>query len=318
MDSFRTDTPCSARIPKSSSVIACVFIFKKNLFNVDNCYIIVPPQAGKYNAFFINPDIGRIGSLNLLEKRQNLHRQSEAISLEKQELRDQIQSLQGQAVLGRAWAMAAHEINNLLSPLSSYAQLAMQHRDDPALVDKALKKAVDSGKKIEEILRQIPELAGRSKSEKITVTLDSLVQQVFSALGRDFSRDGIKVTQDVDPELTIYVNPVGLRQVLMNLILNAREAMLQRGGRLTIRSRRVDNAVEIDIADTGCGVPPDQLDKLFEPFFTTKTGDDGQRKGNGIGLAYCKQVIEDHNGRIGVRSVPQQGTTFTILLPKTA
>lgn len=256
--------------------------------------------------------------MNLLEQRQNLHRQKEAISLQNQQLQDQVQSLEGQAVLGRAWAMAAHEINNLLAPLSTYAQLAMQHRDDAGLVSKALEKAVDSGQKIQEILSQIPQLAGQARSEKTACTVGSLVRQVFAAVGRDFAKDGIKVVEEIDPALTVCVNPVGLRQVLMNLILNAREAMLDRGGRLTLRARDLAEGVEIEIADTGCGIAADQLDKLFEPFFTTKTGEDGRRKGNGIGLAYCKQVVDEHGGSIRVRSVPGRGTAFTLLLPKSA
>lgn len=256
--------------------------------------------------------------MNLLEKRQSLHRQQEAISLQNKELQEQIQTLEGQALLGRAWAMVAHEINNLLSPLSTYAQLALQHRDDAQLVDKALGKAVDSGQKIQEILSQIPELAGKGKSEKVPCTVRSLVDQVFAALGRDFAKDGIKLTDQIDPDLTVCVNPVGIRQVLMNLILNAREAMLPRGGRLTLQARSLADGVEIEVTDTGCGIPADQVDRLFEPFFTTKTGEDGLRKGNGIGLAYCRRVVEEHRGAIRVRSTPGQGTTFAILLPKSA
>lgn len=256
--------------------------------------------------------------MNLLEKRQNLHRQKEAISLKNQELRDHIQGLEGQAVVGRAWAMAAHEINNLLAPLSTYAELALKNREDGPLVDKALRKAVDAGQKIQEILGQIPHLVGQGRSEKVSCSVESLVRQVFAALGRDFAKDGIKVREEIEPELSIRVNPVGIRQVLMNLILNARESMLPRGGTLTIRGRDLPEAVEIEIADTGCGIEPAQLERLFEPFFTTKTGRDGQRKGNGIGLAYCRQVIEDHNGCIRVQSVPQQGSVFTIVLPKFA
>ena len=249
--------------------------------------------------------------MNLLEKRQNLHRQHESISLHNKKLQEQLQSLEGQALLGRAWAMAAHEINNMLVPLSSFAQLAKQNPDDPSLVDKALTKAVDMGHKIQEILRQIPELAGTAKSEKIPCRVQDLIEQVFQAIGRDFSKDRIKITQLIDPDLKITVNPVGIRQVLMNLILNAREAMLTRGGRLTIRTGRFRDQIELVIEDTGCGIEPGKIDKLFEPFFTTKTG----TRGTGLGLAICRDIVEKYGGKITAENASYTGSIFTVYLP---
>lgn len=104
----------------------------------------------------------------------------------------------------------------------------------------------------------------------------------------------------------------------MNLILNARDAMLPRGGVLTIKAWETTNAVQIELTDTGCGIEPDDLKKIFQPFFTTKTDEKSpsQHSGSGLGLLFVKRTIDDHNGSVSVKSKPTRGTTFKITLPK--
>ena len=109
----------------------------------------------------------------------------------------------------------------------------------------------------------------------------------------------------------ILVDANQLSQVLMNLLLNAAQATGQ-GGRIEVSANRCDvgNAVEIHVADTGCGIPPDILPHVFEPFFTTKRG-----KGTGLGLSISQTYVRSHNGEIRIDSAPQRGTTVTITLP---
>lgn len=104
----------------------------------------------------------------------------------------------------------------------------------------------------------------------------------------------------------------------MNLILNAREAMLPRGGILTIKAWDTTDTVQIEITDTGCGIEPDHLKKIFQPFFTTKANGNlpSQRSGSGLGLLFVKRTIDDHEGSVSVESKPAEGTTFKITLPK--
>ena len=105
----------------------------------------------------------------------------------------------------------------------------------------------------------------------------------------------------------------------MNLILNARDAMLPRGGVLTIRAAETIDTVEIEVADTGEGIDPADLANIFETFFTTKTDTDSpaEYSGAGIGLAFCKMIIDGHEGCISVESEHGHGSTFKIALPKT-
>ena len=114
-----------------------------------------------------------------------------------------------------------------------------------------------------------------------------------------------------------WVVPGQIEQILVNLVINARQAMPM-GGRLKIEVR--DNVptetVEIRVSDTGLGIAPDQLRKIFEPFFTTKQPDEYGRGGSGLGLSVCRPIIEQHHGRIRVESVVGKGSTFTVKLPK--
>lgn len=253
--------------------------------------------------------------MKTIEKRQSLHRKIELVKRQNQELSEQLRQLEQLSLVGKAWAMVAHEINNLLTPLTNYAQIALQDSTDSELVQKALKKAVRLGTQAAEILQQVPILAGQKEAEKIRYEVRQLVEDAFSTMARDFRKDGIRVIKEIPEGLSVLMEPIGMRQVLMNLVLNAREAMLGRGGHIEVRANRHGQGLQIHISDTGCGIPPKQIENLFKPFFTTKDGKEGRRKGHGVGLAFCKQVLDNHHGTIEVQSTPGQGTVFTLWLP---
>jgi signal transduction histidine kinase len=107
-----------------------------------------------------------------------------------------------------------------------------------------------------------------------------------------------------------------IEQILLNLVINARQAM-PRGGRLKIEliENHKTRMAEIRVSDTGVGIPPERLRMIFEPFFTTKEPDEHGHGGSGLGLSVCRQIIEQHNGRIRVESVTGKGSTFTVKLP---
>ena len=120
----------------------------------------------------------------------------------------------------------------------------------------------------------------------------------------------------VDFKTRIWGVHVQLQQALMNLILNDREAMLPRGGVLTIRAEQRTDDIMIRVRDTGCGIAQADIKKVFDSFFSTKDKNNSPRSGTGLGLALCKKVIDAHNGSITIDSQPGKGTTFTITLPK--
>ncbi|MHC4741657.1 MAG: sensor histidine kinase [Planctomycetota bacterium] len=250
-------------------------------------------------------------------KRLNLHRDLERRQAENEALKSQVQGLGHLANIGVASYMIAHEINNLLTPIGTYAGLALENPDDVELGKKALGKAARNCERASKIMESMLALANGQNQEKENYPLAELVEEVFACLVRDFSKDGINVDVQISPDLQVWAVPAQIQQLLMNLILNAREAMLGRGGILGIAARSNEKELEITVSDTGVGIAASDLEKIFEPFFTTKKGSDSPsgRLGSGLGLALCKRVVEAHDGTISVQSKPQEGSTFKIVLP---
>ena len=255
---------------------------------------------------------------SITQKRLCLHRQIKDIQQQNDHLQSQFDQIQHLANMGTVSYMIAHEINNLLTPLKSYASLALNNPDDKALSEKALQKTVQNCGRASQIMESMLALANGDIQEKNDTKLLALVEEIFACLCRDFSKDGITVEIHIPKDLTVWAIPVQIQQVMMNLILNARQAMLPRGGVLVIKAAETNNAVEIDISDTGNGIEPADLERIFDPFFTTKKDKNSASKNSsaGIGLAFCKKVIEEHDGLIRAESKSGKGTKFRIILPK--
>ncbi|MEA2709256.1 MAG: hypothetical protein QOF78_1857 [Phycisphaerales bacterium] len=235
-------------------------------------------------------------------------------------LKDQLADSQRLATIGTIAAVIAHEFNNLLTPICSYSQfaLASAESDEPdmALIRKALAKAFASSTKAGKICTSMLSLA-RGESSFGEVSVQKLVDEVLQVMAREPQKDGIALRVQVQPELTVEGDCVQLEQVLLNLLINARQAMLGKGGSLTIKAaEEAGQVVKIQVIDTGSGIPEKLLAKIFDPFFTTKDASrKGEVKGTGLGLAICREIIEHHKGRIEVSSELGKGTTFTLSLP---
>ena len=255
---------------------------------------------------------------SIIEKRRSLHKHLANQQQKNNALKSQMTQLQALSNIGTATCMIAHEINNLLTPLASYAALALNNPDDKALAEKALQKVVRNCERASKIMESMLAVANGETQEKKNARLITLVEEIFTCLCRDFAKDGITVNMQIPKDLTVCAVPVQIQQVLMNLILNARNAMLPTGGILTIKARDTTDTVQIEVTDTGCGVEPADLKNIFEPFFTAKADKKSpfQHLGSGLGLAFCKKIIDVHNGCISVESKPDEGTTFKITLPK--
>jgi len=240
-------------------------------------------------------------------------------------LREQLMESQRLATIGTIAAVIAHEFNNLLTPIISYSQFALgsaeSQQPDMELIRKALTKAFGSATKAGKICTSMLGLA-RGESTFGKVEVQKLVDEVLLVLARDPQKDGIALRVQVQPGLHVYGDPVQLEQVLLNLLINARQAMLGMGGggSLSIKGNQLDDGqVRIQVIDTGPGIPEKLQPKIFEPFFTTKgTTKKGEAKGTGLGLAICKEIVEHHRGKIEVTSEVGRGTTFTIYLPQDA
>lgn len=239
-------------------------------------------------------------------------------------LRAQLTESQRLATVGTIAAVIAHEFNNLLTPITSYCQMALgaieQKKEDPDLTKKALNKSIQHAMRAGKICSAMLSLV-RGERENRTVRIQTLIDETLAVLARDPRKDGIALRVQVQPELQIKGDPVQLEQVLLNLLINARQAMLgeerSRGNSITIKADKTeDDRVRICVMDTGPGIEAQNLAKIFDPFFTTKTDPKpGEHRGSGLGLHICKQIVEVHGGTIDVESTRGRGTTFELLLP---
>jgi len=241
------------------------------------------------------------------------------------------------ATLGMVTAVIAHEFNNILTPMISYTRFALNDKADDALRNKALTKALSGAERMANISKSLLGFARGDETSHAQVL--AAVRETLACLARDPSKDGISLNIDVPENLTVGMNSGHLQQVLMNLIVNARSAMLSaKGGskRLGIKAAMVpgrlaadgkSKVAEISIADTGGGIPAAILPRIFEPFFSTKRqgetlehvegahAEDMPRGGTGLGLTICQELIRVAGGTIRVNSQEGVGTIFTIELP---
>lgn len=243
------------------------------------------------------------------------------LSLEQQIdlLHQQLAQAQKLTALGELVGTTTHEFNNILMTIINYARLGLRHKDT-ATRDKALEKILAAGERAAKITNTVLGVA-RNRSETFEPTdLQKIVEDSLVLLERELSKYRISVERDLQavPEVSAIGNQI--QQVLLNLLINARQAMPQ-GGRVLIRLAHdpATEMVDLIVRDTGAGIASEKLVKIFDPFYTTKLGPDETGKGGtGLGLASCRRIIENHRGRIRVESTPGKGTAFTIRLPVAA
>ncbi len=231
-------------------------------------------------------------------------------------LRREVFEAQKQAGLGELLGTTTHEFNNALTTILNYAKLGLRHRDQPTR-DKALERILSASQRAAKITASVLAMA-RGRANRVEPTdLTLLVEDVLVLLEREMMKYRVQVEREFSPVPRITANPAQLQQVLLNLLVNARQAMPQ-GGRLILRLSHDPTQCFVDlmVRDTGCGMTPDVMRRMFEPRFSTKTGPDETGKGgSGLGLAACKEIIEAHRGRIRVESAPGKGTAITLRLP---
>lgn len=245
---------------------------------------------------------------------RRLHAQFEKLEQQFLQLKNQTRQLQRLASLGTAATMLAHEFNNLMTPVVSYAQYAADS-GDPELMAKALRMTLKQTGIVTSMSDRILGLATNEARPTRKVAVREMVEDAEACLFRDLSKDGIRLNADVDDSLCVLADPGQMQQVFFNLLINARQAIKHRNGRITISARRDgDEYVAIDVADNGCGIAPDRIDRVFDEFYSTKE-DRPDKSGLGLGLSLCRDIVEEHRGTISVRSEPEKGTTFTIRLP---
>lgn len=232
---------------------------------------------------------------------------------EKEKLEKQLLRSEKLSSLGKLSAGIAHEINQPLTGVLTFAHLLLKKFKDDEKTSKDLKIIVRETTRIRGIVQGILDFARETPMQKKPRLVNEVVDQTLEIIVHQQRFFGIELVKEYDPGLPpVVVDSNLMEQVFMNIILNAVDAM-HGAGTFTVRTRHAGGFVEIDFSDTGGGMPEEILDKIFDPFFTTKDSTEGM--GMGLGLAVSYGIVKNHNGDINVTSKMGEGTTFTIRLP---
>jgi signal transduction histidine kinase len=236
-----------------------------------------------------------------------------------QHLKSQLRRAQSMAALGELTSTATHEFNNVLMTVINYARLGLRNHDDESR-DKALNKILDAAERASKITGTILAQARNRSASFEPTDLAGLVTDTLVLLERELNKYRVAVTTEFAPDLVkVHASGNQIQRVLLNLLINARQAMAD-GGQLLIQLRNSaehPEYVELVVRDSGVGIGGEHLPHIFDPFYSTKSGPDESGKGGtGLGLAACKEIIEAHQGKIRVESSAGVGTAFTIRLPK--
>ena len=241
-----------------------------------------------------------------------------ALRQSEEHLRNQAQELEQQLLasgrlvaVGELTASMAHEFNNPLGIVLGFAQGLLANMDPADPSYHHVQIISEEAKRCEKLVQELLEF-GRPKSADFAWTdVREMIQKTLDLVQPRAGKSKIEAYARFEGELPqIHADPQQLQQVLLNLSLNAVDAM-PKGGILTIGAKRDSpNGLAITVADTGMGIEPDVLPRIFQPFFTSK-----KRRGLGLGLPICDRIVKAHGGRIEVESVSSKGTTFTIRLP---
>jgi two-component system NtrC family sensor kinase len=228
------------------------------------------------------------------------------------EAQNQIVQAEKLASVGRLAAGVAHEINNPLTGILTYGSLLLRRAENTPEERRDLEVIVHETKRCREIVKGLLDFARQTPPKRQPTDVNEAVRRAAAVVMNQLRLDGVALTLDLAPDLApASADANQIQQVVVNLLLNAADAIGSDGGQMRVATRRGgEHALEIEVRDSGCGIPAEALPHVFEPFFSTK----GPR-GTGLGLAVSWGIVESHGGRIDVESVVGQGSCFTVRLP---
>lgn len=214
----------------------------------------------------------------------------------------------------------AHEIRNPLTSIKTFIQLTPERKDDPQFIQEFSKVVLDDVYRIERLIQEILDYARYMEPKLTDEDFNDIVASCLYFIDVKADSHGIKIEKELASDLPrVMLDRQQIKQVLLNLLLNAMDSMAGAGGRLRVQTRKLvkpEGSVwaHIEIEDTGEGIQDTNLEHIFDPFFTTKH-ESGEHEGTGLGLTIVHQIIQEHHGEIRVTSSAGVGTTFFVSLP---
>lgn len=233
---------------------------------------------------------------------------------EQEELRQRLGRSEKLAVIGELAATVAHEVNNPLDGLQNSLRIFRRRAGDDPQALQLLDMMEQGLARIETTVRRLLSMSRDEPINPRPMAAEAIIDDAVIFVQPRLNRYGIQLVRDFSLEqVTVVADSVQMTQVLINLMINAADAMKDAGGRLTVRCQHADvnGKVWLDVIDTGCGIDEHHLPHIFEPFYSTKTKD----AGTGLGLSVAARVVEAHGGRIEVQTESGKGTCFRMELP---
>jgi PAS domain S-box-containing protein len=226
------------------------------------------------------------------------------------EIGEQLRQAQKIDALGTLAGGIAHDLNNTLLPIRTLAPLLKRGQNRTAQDLQALDLILSAAQRASHLVQQILSFSRKQAVERLPLRLDELARDSLTML-RAGIPPHVRIDTAIEAVPRISGNPGQLYQVLLNLVLNAAQAIGERTGAITIAVAPAGNGVRLCVADTGCGMSEETQSRIFEPFFTTRAASDG----TGLGLSVVKGIVTEHDGTIAVISRPGAGTRFDVVFP---
>jgi len=236
-----------------------------------------------------------------------------AVEKDRTKVEEQLRHADRLATIGQLAAGVAHEINEPLASILGFAQLARQDEETPPAVKRDLEKIVNSSLHARDIVKKLLVFARQALPRKSEVSVNDIINEAIQLCSARCAKMGIEIILQCGSAIPPIVADRGqIHQVIINLIVNAIQAM-EKGGDLSISTYLDGDSVIVRVQDTGTGMTEEIQSCIFMPFFTTKDVNEG----TGLGLSVVHGIITSHGGSITVESRPQEGSTFTVILPRT-
>jgi PAS domain S-box-containing protein len=230
---------------------------------------------------------------------------------ESMRLQEELVESEKHAAVGKLAAGVAHELNNPLTGILTFSETLLDDTPQDSPVREDLEVIMRETFRCRQIVRDLLDFSRQARPNPQVLSIVPVVKKAVQLVDKQAAFKDIDFVLQLDEDASVRADFNQLQQLFLNLVINARDAMDGKG-MLSVRARRnsTGRRVVVDVSDNGCGIASENIDKIFEPFFSTK----GQR-GNGLGLAAVRSIVEQHKGSISVQSKPGEGSTFSISLP---